>query len=162
MKKIYICILSILFLICSLTNIKAEDEIILFYSDSCPHCHEVLDFLDENELEIILYEENDEGFEKIYREHLDICNIQEDQAGYPTIYHNEECSFGKTNNIELLSNILDIKGEKIETNENEDEEKINIVEFKKEPLPIHIIISMFIGPALFIYITYMIIKKLNL
>jgi hypothetical protein len=180
MKKLYLFFLPTIFLLLS-NPVKAEEEIIFFYSDSCPFCHDVLEAIDEYQLDeklnILKLEAGEENFTEIYHEHLGICDVPVHQGGYPTIYYNQECSFGKTNNINLLlelAQIEEVKGEiDSELREREEDtaveeiEKINnpsetLPPMQKEPIPAWLIIPILVGPAIFIYIAYLMIKKLNL
>ncbi|GEM_PF-3459238 len=173
--------------------VNAQEEIILFHSDTCPHCIEVLEFVDkhnlEEEINLKEIEASEEGFDEKYDKALEICDTGH-QGGYPTLYYNGECFFGKTNNIEQLSEIAgitEVQGETEQTqeyqtpeetpptetpeveeewmddNQEEDvDQEQNPAEFQREPMPIWITITMFIGPAVFLYIIYLIIKKLNI
>ncbi len=183
MKKFYLFLVFAVFLLLS-NPIKAEEEIIFFYSDRCPFCHDVLEVIQEYELDeklnLTKLEAGEENFSEIYHEHLEICDVPVHQGGYPTIYYNEECTFGKTNNINLLlelAGIEEVKGEmdpdpiineQEEIEEETEEEEENELQGARttpresEPIPIWLMITIFVGPAIFIYIVYLMIKKLNL
>lgn len=175
MKKIYLFLFLAVFLLLN-NPIKAEEEIIFFYSNSCPFCHDVLEVIEEYQLDeklnILKLEAGEENFTEIYHEHLEICRIPVHQGGFPTIYYNQECNFGKTNNINFLLEFADIEEVMGEVDEEQIyqeetiEEDRNLAEtlspIESKPMPIWLMIPIIIGPAIFIYIVYIIIKKLNL
>lgn len=165
----------ILFFVISLFTyglINAQDEIILFHSDSCPHCTEVLKVIEENDLNdalnINIIERDDDGFNEIFRESLEDCGRDPDRGGYPTLYHNGECSVGR---ISVVNTLLDLGGIEIIEEENEEveaditiveEENEEVEEYERDPRPFTHILMMIIGPALLIALGYYMIKKLNL
>ena len=178
--------LLIVILSFSSTAIHADDELILFHSDTCPHCIEVLDFVEKENLKektnLKDIESSEEGFREKYNKALEVCEVGH-AGGYPTLYYQEECIFGKTNSIEKLSKIANIEEsirgetEKVEQHEPEeyveqeelyeDEQNLPVEEEKpqdigRETFPLWIKITMFIGPAIFLYVIYLIIKKLNI
>jgi len=162
-------------------SVKAQDEIIFFHSDTCPYCTEVLEVIEENDLEEVLnikiIERNDEGFSEIFIKSLEDCGMDPDRGGFPTLYHNGECSVGKINAVDTLLalagiEVLDEEMEEDEVDVDEDmtvieeEERevfpLEIQEFEREPRPITHILMIIIGPALLIGLGYYMIKKLNL
>ncbi len=176
MKYLIACILFVAISLMTHTLANAQDEIILFHSDTCPHCTEVLKVIEENELndvlDINIIERDDDGFNEIFRESLEDCGRDPDRGGYPTLYHNGECSVGR---ISVVNTLLDLAGIEIPEEEKNEEidEDVTVVEeemrpleeveeFEREPRPITHILMMIIGPALLIALGYYMIKKLNL
>ncbi len=172
----------------NLTN--ANEGLILFYSETCGYCKQVLQVIEENNLEEILdlemIEANEEGFKEIFAVALKDCGRDPDRGGYPTLYHNGNCSIGATNSIETLleladatktgeSNQEDVLGddtnltdEKNEEEEVEEERTLEEITHQEDeriepvPRPFTHILMIIIGPALLIALGYYMIKKLNL
>jgi glutaredoxin len=177
MKKVFFGIFfSFLLLITFKTVSAQENEIIFFYSNTCPYCHDVLEVIDtynlEESLNMELLEASQEGVRDKFYEHLELCGLGTNQAGYPTLYYNGKCSVGSNNNINVLFNLAGISSEQeieeteeientTEVEEDEEEEReIQNIEIPRRS--IWVTLAMFIGPIVMVVIAWLIIKKLNL
>ncbi len=86
---------------------KKEGEIIYYYGETCPHCHKVLKFLDENKIaskvnfqkkEVWKNEENRKEFEEKIKE----CGLDKGKVGVPFLYARGKCLIGSPDVIEFF------------------------------------------------------------
>lgn len=177
MKKIVLGLMLSFFFLTAHNSIQANEELILFHSDTCGYCDQVIDVVEEHNLKEILglkmIERSEEDFEEIFTSSLEECGLDPNRGGYPTLYHNGECSTGS---ISAVSTLLDLAGIEIEEEEyekdsdEEDKTPANLdqteeeekEEFEPEPRPLSHIFIMIIGPILLIGLGYFMIRKLNL
>ncbi len=175
MKKISKIILTIVLFSFFYTLTNAQDNIILFHSNNCAYCKDLIAGIEEKNLNEILdiqmLEASEEGFQEIFYKSLDECEINREKAGYPTLYHDGECSVGSLNAMNTLLELAGIENTEVVDEENEQiteaEEirtlsDITLEEEEIEPRPIWEFIAMLVGPLALIGLTYFIIKKLNL
>lgn len=170
--KLFALILSFLFFL-NYSSVNAQDEIILFYSDTCNYCKEVFTAIEEEnldeKLEIHMANSDEDGFRDLFTRSLEECGLNPDRGGYPTLYHNGDCSVGSTNIIATLYELGEIDVE-IDEDENDDERVTfaeenndNEVEIREpEPRPFSHYIVMIVGPAILLALGYFMIRKLNL
>ncbi|MBU5690196.1 MAG: glutaredoxin domain-containing protein [Candidatus Aenigmatarchaeota archaeon] len=91
-----------------------QDEILFFYGITCPHCKNVENFIDENNL-------NDKlkirSFE-VYQNETNLnemlayarkCGLKDSNLGVPMIYYNGKCYIGDKDCIDLLKNLAGSK-----------------------------------------------------
>ncbi len=175
MKRIVLGFMLSFFFLTALNSIQANEDIILFHSDTCGHCAEVIEVINEHNLKEVLglsmIERNEEGFSEIFTNSLEECGLNPDRGGYPTLYHNGECSTGS---ISVIDTLLDLAGIEVQSEEEKDEEdKVDTTpadleqtveeeEFEPEPRPLSQILIMIVGPILLIGLGYFMIRKLNL
>ena len=180
MKKALMVLITIsLFFLLNYTTTNAQDNIILFHSNSCGYSKDLILAIEEadiNEiLEIEMMEASQEDFDEVFNKSLGECNIERSKAGFPTLYHNGECSVGSLNAMDTLLTLAGIDTEEEITEEEitesqqmtptEEVRTLSEVEqevFEVEPRPFWQILVMFIGPAILIGLAYFMIKKLNL
>ncbi len=90
------------------TPIIADDSLILFYGEGCPHCKVVEEYIDSNpqikQLPIIQKEvynniNNLEEFEDKIKE----CQPQPRMSGVPLLWHNRTCLLGDQDIINYLN-----------------------------------------------------------
>ena len=175
MKKTIIVLIAISTFFLHYTVIKSQDNIILFHSDTCGYCKDLLAAIEESDLEEILeikmIEANEEGFDELFASSLEECDIDRSRAGFPTLYHNGDCSIGSLNSINTLLELAGIDTQTIEDEENNqitELEEVTTLQDVTETVeetpsrPFWHILAMLIGPAILLGIVYMMIKKLNL
>lgn len=80
-------------------DVSNETDIIYFYGEECPHCHEVLKFLDENKItEKVNYEKKEvwhnKENSKQMMEKVEQCGLSKSQIGVPFLYAEGECFVG--------------------------------------------------------------------
>jgi glutaredoxin len=87
---------------------KTTTQYILFYGETCPYCHDVLDWMEESNIESMLDITTREVYNNPqYSEQLKlaagVCN--QSQSGVPFLYvaANKECVVGSTPIIDYLS-----------------------------------------------------------
>jgi len=91
----------------------SNEDIIFFYGVTCPHCKNVEQFIDENNIDSKLKIIRKEVY---YNEtnRLELmsfakkCNINQEQLGVPFIYYNGKCYIGDKDGIELLKNLAGV------------------------------------------------------
>jgi glutaredoxin len=89
----------------------SNDEIIFFYSETCPHCKNVEAFIEENNLDAKLKIIKKEVYynEANRKELLDFakrCNLNEGEIGVPFIYYDGRCYIGDRDGINLLKSLI--------------------------------------------------------
>ncbi len=176
MKKFLAVLITMSLFFFHYTTINAQDNIILFHSNSCGYSKDLIMAIQEAEIDEILtiemVEASEEDFDEIFNKSLEECNIQRSRAGFPTLFHNGDCSVGSLN---ALNTLFDLAGiERNEEFEEQDIEQMTEIEeirtlseieqevFEVEPRPFWQILVMLIGPAILIGLAYFMIKKLNL
>ncbi len=174
MKLTILTLISIILFLTNSTLTKAEENIVLFYSDTCEYSNEVFEAIEEEELdeqvEIYMVEAGEDGFNDFLRSSLEDCDLNPDRGGYPTLYHDGECSVGAPSVIASLYELADIEFEN-EQKDDTDEERLTPMEMEEtseaekqevEPRPFYHYILMVLGPIGLIALGYSMIKKLNL
>ena len=183
----YIFIFLVAFLLTNNVS-KAEEEIILFLSDTNEESIQIVETIEEKKLNkilnILIVEVNDDNFEEITTELSEDCDWEAGRDVFPTLYYNEECTTGVSN----ITNTLDVLAETASSNEEDESQEIidendeedikksqeeekertldEVVDIQEKPepekRPFYHYIIMVIGPALFLGLGYFMIKKLNL
>lgn len=83
--------------------------IILFYGDGCPHCENVDNFIEENNikdkvsfsnLEVWYNKKNQNILAQIVKK----CNLPIDQIGVPFLYDGQNCLIGEDQAIDFFKN----------------------------------------------------------
>lgn len=180
MKKTLLFLIA--FFLFSTTTLYSEEKIILFHSETCGYCKDVIEVIEKHNLMDVLnlemVEESEEGAAELFANSLEECDIDPSRSGYPTLYHNGECSIGSYNAIVTLLSFAGIEDPDFEDIEIEEgiteidqEETARILkdlavleqeETEREPRPFWHFVVMVIGPAILVGIAYFMIKKLNL
>lgn len=86
----------------SVSGIEAEpipEGILLFYGEDCPHCKNVDEFIDQNNIEEkvdfswfeVYYDENNQN---ILAQVIQKCSIPANQVGVPFLYDGKKCYMG--------------------------------------------------------------------
>jgi hypothetical protein len=178
MKKIIIFLIAVFFFSLNYTITNAQDNIIIFYSNSCGYCKDLFEAIEEEKIDEILeiqrIEASEEGFQEIFTQSLEECDLDPNKGGYPTLYHNGECSVGSLNAINTLFELAGIeKNEDVIESETENQiaeteedrtlsEVDETEDFEIPKRPFWQILAMLVGPAILVGIAYFMIKKLNL
>ena len=179
MKKALMVLITISLFFLNYTTTNAQDNIILFHSNSCGYSKDLIMAIEEADideiLEIEMMEASQEDFDEVFNKSLGECDIERSKAGFPTLYNNGECSVGSLNAMNTLLTLAgidineEITDEVIEENQQmtPTEEIRTLSEIEQEvleiePRPFWQILVMFIGPAVLIGLAYFMIKKLNL
>lgn len=94
-------------------NKSAEDAgLILFYSESCPHCKVVENYIEENKIEEKLRIQK----KSVYRDANNIrqlqqkaseCKIKSENIGVPFIWDNGKCVSGDKDIINYINGLMD-------------------------------------------------------
>lgn len=123
MKKIYSFLTfgTLIFLLL-LIPARADDDVILFFGEGCPHCEEVKREITNKELDkkvnIDMREVyNDRENVDLFRSKLEVCGLE--SGGVPTLYLNKACYVGTIEVVEALEKYSkqDVLGES--TNKDE-------------------------------------------
>jgi glutaredoxin len=95
-------------------NATQEAEMILFYSQSCPHCHNVSNFIKENNIDdkINLLQLDASGkYGELFVEKVKECGLDSQGYGVPFLYYSPEshdCIMGDTPIIDFFKNYLSL------------------------------------------------------
>ena len=174
MKKVFFVLIAFLLFFTTNNLTHSEEKTILFHSTTSGYCAEVIQVIEENNhietLNIQMIEASEDGARELFRSSLEECNLDPDRGGYPTLYHNGECSVGSVNAINTLNVLAGIEtNTELENTNTEDvtdrtldEVLIETEETEVVPRPFSQYVLMIIGPALLIGLGYIMIKKLNL
>jgi len=86
------------------SQIKEESNIILFYSEYCPHCLVVKEYIQENKIEDkISFEMKDSNQNtELLFEKANICGIDQDYVGVPFLFDGEKCFLGDKDIIDFF------------------------------------------------------------
>ena len=87
---------------------KTDEMITYFYGDTCPHCKELEEFIDKNDIKNKLPLEEKEVFEnqangRELAKAAQSCGINTDSIGVPLLYAEGKCIFGTPDSIAYLS-----------------------------------------------------------
>jgi glutaredoxin len=109
----FLVILSLYFVYINKKPKYSNDEIIFFYGVTCPHCKNVEDFIDQNNLDTKLKITKKEVYydEANRKELMDFakkCNLKEDEIGVPFIYYDGKCYIGERDGINLLKSLAGV------------------------------------------------------
>ncbi len=173
MKKFFCFLLALCIFFTTKNILLANDEIILFHSHTCGYCKEVFDEIEEKKLEealdIKMVESGDDGASELFAQKQEECGLNPDRGGYPTLYHNGDCSVGSVNTIKTLSTLAGIETEAEEQQEEDASDRtlqdvafLEPEKIEKKPRPFSHYIVMILGPIGLISLGYFMIKKLNL
>ena len=68
---------------------EPDNEIILFYRDGCPHCENVDNYIEENNIEekITFSRKDAQQNSGLFRQKAKICNIPESRLGVPFLWN---------------------------------------------------------------------------
>ena len=74
-------------------------EIVLYYGEECPHCHEVIDYLKENKIsEKVQYGLKEvwhnKDNQKTMMKKVEECNLNPQEVGVPFLYAKGKCYIG--------------------------------------------------------------------
>lgn len=103
------------------SEIPAEvpSGVVFYYGDECPHCHDVLDFIEENDIASKAdfdvketWHDEENGTELVER--AAICGYAPNQIGVPFLYADGECFIGTPNVIGYLSELAGVEGAEAE------------------------------------------------
>lgn len=182
-KTIFLLISFVIFLnVFNIVKGAEEEKLILFHSETCGYCKDVIEVIEKHNLMEILnlemVEASEEGAAELFANSLEECDIDPNRSGYPTLYHGGECSIGSYNAIVTLLQSAGIEDPDFEETEIDNDvtqieqgetfrilEDLAILEqedTEREPRPFWHYIVMIIGPAILVGITYFMIKKLDL
>lgn len=86
----------------------APSGVVYYYGKECPHCHDVLEFIEENDIESkVEFEKketwHDEENNAELVERAAICGYAPNQIGVPFLYADGECFIGTPNVTGYLS-----------------------------------------------------------
>ena len=86
----------------------APSGVVYYYGKECPHCHDVLEFIEENDITSkVEFEKketwHDEGNNAELVERAAICGYAPNQIGVPFLYADGECFIGTPNVTGYLS-----------------------------------------------------------
>ncbi|MEM5801074.1 MAG: hypothetical protein QW474_03040 [Candidatus Aenigmatarchaeota archaeon] len=90
-----------------------KNDIIFFYGVTCPHCKNVEEFINQNNLDSkisIIKKEvyyNQTNLSELMN-YAKKCNLKEDQVGVPFIYYQGKCYIGDKECIELLKSLIGV------------------------------------------------------
>ncbi|MBU5688459.1 MAG: hypothetical protein KQA41_00500 [Candidatus Aenigmarchaeota archaeon] len=90
-----------------------KNDIIFFYGVTCPHCKNVEEFINQNNLDSkisIIKKEvyyNQTNLSELMN-YAKKCNLKEDQVGVPFIYYQGKCYIGDKECIELLKSLTGV------------------------------------------------------
>ncbi len=80
---------------------QEKTEPTLFYSKTCPHCHETLAYMEQNDLEeklnIQIKETGDQLVVRELFQHAKTCGISTDSIGVPFLWDGKTCYIGSPN-----------------------------------------------------------------
>ncbi|MEM5799577.1 MAG: hypothetical protein QXZ43_02845 [Candidatus Aenigmatarchaeota archaeon] len=87
-----------------------ENDIIFFYGITCPHCNNVEEFIEKNNLDSklniikkeVYYNQTNLSELMFY---VKKCSLKEDQVGVPFIYYKGKCYIGDKDIIDLLKKL---------------------------------------------------------
>lgn len=89
---------------------KKPGEIILYYSTECPHCKNVEDFIQQNQVQnkisFTQKEISDPANLKDLQSKAKQCNLQSDTVGIPFLWYNGKCILGDTDIINFFKSKL--------------------------------------------------------
>ncbi|MDD4122705.1 MAG: hypothetical protein PHO23_00230 [Candidatus Pacebacteria bacterium] len=91
-----------------------DPDMILFYSQSCPHCHNVNNFIKENNIDEkinILQLDASGKYNELFVEKVKECNLDSQGYGVPFLFYNPEdkgCVMGDTPIIDFLKDYLSL------------------------------------------------------
>lgn len=90
-------------------NPVSNEDILLFYSPTCPHCKIVEEFIQNNSLDsrINITMKNTwlPEIAKEYSQAADLCKIAQDARGVPMLYYNQTCYLGDVDSIKILKGL---------------------------------------------------------
>jgi len=91
----------------STTDLKKQEDIILFYSDGCPHCAIVEEFIKENGIDSkISFSKKEVYYNKqnssLLVSKAQICDFDTDSIGVPFLWNGTGCLVGDQDIIEFL------------------------------------------------------------
>jgi glutaredoxin-related protein len=92
--------------------VYAQENPMLFWGTTCPYCHEVIEEIGERgldeqiDIEMLEIYENKENLD-IFREKIEVCNINPNRAGVPLLYYEEECFIGPNQILSKLTQMAD-------------------------------------------------------
>jgi LPXTG-motif cell wall-anchored protein len=107
MKKLLFC--SVLAVLCCVGTARAAQNITIYYSPSCPHCHHAMDFIDKTlsgeykNLEVIKINVMEQGNRDKFIAAVKKCDFQ--SGGVPVIIANEKCfqGYAQFMNTEIMA-----------------------------------------------------------
>jgi len=92
-------------------HVPISEGIILFYGQDCPHCKNVEDFMDQNniqdkvkvtQLEVYYNEDNQNILAQVAKK----CNINLNQIGVPLLWDGQNCTEGDQDIINFFSKYI--------------------------------------------------------
>lgn len=91
------------------SNISDKDQVLLFFSPTCPHCKNVEDFIQNNRLDskinITMKNTWIPEIATEYTQIADLCKIAKESRGVPMLYYNQTCYLGDIDSIKTLKKI---------------------------------------------------------
>jgi len=98
----------------SLDVIKTDTPIVLYFGVTCPHCKEVDEFIEENDIaekvsfsQKEVYKNTNNADEAI--EKAAICGIAKDKLGVPFLFDGDKCYVGKDRIIDFFNEKINEK-----------------------------------------------------
>ena len=94
-------------------QMKKTPSMYLFYSESCPHCAIVEEYIESNQVrERLTFKElevsRDTGNAQKLAEKSAACGIKEDEIGVPLFWDGQKCLIGDQEIIDFLKNKLNL------------------------------------------------------
>jgi glutaredoxin len=87
---------------------QAPEGVVFYYGDECPHCHDVIDFFEENDVASVVdfdqketWHDEENAAELVER--AEICGYAKNQIGVPFLYADGECYIGTPDVIGYFS-----------------------------------------------------------
>jgi glutaredoxin len=73
--------------------------IVYYYGEECPHCHDVMKFLDENKIaEKVSFEKKEVWHDKANASEMDakvkVCGLEKNKVGVPFLFADGKCFIG--------------------------------------------------------------------
>ncbi len=106
MKKILVYLVIVISILFSFRLAFGQEKPVLFWSQGCPHCHIVINYLEKNKikdhfaLKEVHSSENSQDFQKVIGQ----CHIPLERAGVPLLATKDKCILGDEDIIGFIKN----------------------------------------------------------
>lgn len=104
-----VIVAAIVFIIASGNKPKEKDELTYFWSESCPHCKDILDYIQENNFDK-KYKINKKEVSKNPKNLSELavayqkCGLDIKQLGVPLLLEKDNCHLGNNEILNFFSN----------------------------------------------------------